>query len=63
MAVVNIHESQLPPTTLTGVTKAMEIYDYEGLGPSVPLYIITDDDEAGLQANDSQYGLRSAIYM
>jgi acyl-CoA reductase-like NAD-dependent aldehyde dehydrogenase len=40
----------------------MGIFDEEGFGPSVSLYIAEDDAQAVAMANDSVYGLNGAVF-
>lgn len=50
------------PTVLTGVTPEMECFASETFGPVVSIYIVDTDEEAIVAANDSEYGLNSAIF-
>lgn len=52
----------LKPTIVTGVTKAMKIFDEESFGPSVSLYVVKNDQEAIDLANVSEYGLNAAVH-
>lgn len=49
-------------TILSGVTPAMSIYGEETFGPSVSVIRVKDEDEAVRIANDTEYGLSSAVY-
>lgn len=40
----------------------MELFDEEGFGPSVSLYVARDDAHAIEIANDTAYGLNAAIH-
>jgi vanillin dehydrogenase len=51
-----------PPTVLAGITPDMRIYTEETFGPVASLYIVADDDAAIALANDSGYGLSSAVF-
>ena len=51
-----------PPTVLSGVHKWMEVYSEETLGPVATLIEAKDDSEAILIANDTPYGLGSAVF-
>jgi len=51
-----------PPTILTDVKKGMPAYDEETFGPIASIITVEDDDEAVKIANDSEYGLGSAIF-
>ncbi|MCH7389910.1 aldehyde dehydrogenase family protein [Acinetobacter dispersus] len=50
------------PTILSGVNESMVVYREETFGPVTSVYSFTDLDEAIAQANDSNYGLSSAIF-
>ena len=51
-----------PPTLLSGVHKWMEVYSAETFGPVATLIEARDDSEAVLIANDTPYGLGSAVF-
>ena len=51
-----------PPTVLSGVHKWMEVYSDETFGPVATLIEAKDDCEAIIIANDTPYGLGSAIF-
>jgi len=51
----------LPPTIITNVTKDMDIYRLELFGPAAMVFKVDTLDEAIELANDSEYGLSSAI--
>lgn len=50
------------PIVLEGVTKDMDIYYHESFGPSVSLLTFETEEEALAIANDTEYGLASAIF-
>lgn len=50
------------PTIITGVTKSMRAYDEEIFGPVAVIYKFTTIDQAIALANDSRYGLASAVF-
>lgn len=52
----------LSPTVVTGVTRGMAIYREETFAPVVIVLPFDDDDEAVTLANDSEYGLSSAVF-
>jgi acyl-CoA reductase-like NAD-dependent aldehyde dehydrogenase len=51
-----------PPTVLMGVTPEMRIYSEESFGPVVSIVPIKGTDEAVQTANDTEYGLSSAVF-
>jgi succinate-semialdehyde dehydrogenase/glutarate-semialdehyde dehydrogenase len=51
-----------PPTVLSGVKKGMAAYEEEIFGPVATIIEVADDDEAVAVANDSDYGLGSAVF-
>lgn len=51
-----------PPTVLAGITPEMRIYHEETFGPVASLYTVQTDDEAIALANDTAYGLTSAVF-
>jgi benzaldehyde dehydrogenase (NAD) len=52
----------LEPTVLTGVTPQMRIYHEESFGPVVAIIPVEDAEEAVRVANDTEYGLSSAVF-
>lgn len=50
------------PTVLTGVTAEMRIYSEESFGPVVAIVPVEGIDEAVRIANDTEYGLSSAVF-
>jgi acyl-CoA reductase-like NAD-dependent aldehyde dehydrogenase len=50
------------PTVLFGVTPEMRIYSEESFGPVVSLVIAENSEDALRIANDTEYGLSSAIF-
>ena len=51
-----------PPTILSGVRKGMAAYSEETFGPVATLIEAQDDAEAVMIANDTPYGLGSAVF-
>jgi succinate-semialdehyde dehydrogenase/glutarate-semialdehyde dehydrogenase len=51
----------LQPTIITGVTREMDIYHLELFGPAAMVFKVKDADAAIALANDSPFGLSSAI--
>jgi acyl-CoA reductase-like NAD-dependent aldehyde dehydrogenase len=50
------------PSIVDGVTKDMNFYAEESFGPVVGILRFDSDDEAVALANDSEYGLSSAVF-
>ena len=50
------------PTVLSGVTPAMRIYSEETFGPVVSIVSVDGVEEAIATANDTEYGLSSAVF-
>lgn len=50
------------PTVLYGVTPAMRVYGEESFGPVVSIVVAKDAEDAVRIANDTQYGLASAVF-
>ena len=51
-----------PPTVLKGVTSEMRVYGEESFGPLASVIEVDGPDEAVRVANDTEYGLSSAIF-
>ncbi|MGD9914784.1 MAG: aldehyde dehydrogenase [Rhizobiaceae bacterium] len=49
-------------TVLDNVKPGMRVYGEESFGPVKPIIRVTDEDEAVRVANDTEYGLSSAIF-
>lgn len=50
------------PTVLSGVTPAMRVYHEESFGPVVSIVVAQDAEDAVRIANDTSYGLSSAVF-
>jgi acyl-CoA reductase-like NAD-dependent aldehyde dehydrogenase len=55
-------DSCIEPTVLTGVTPEMRLYSEESFGPVVAIVPVQGIDEAVRVANDTEYGLSSAVF-
>ena len=63
IAAGGTHEGRFyRPTVLTNVTPALPAFTDEIFGPVAPITTFKDDDEAVKLANQTEYGLSSAIY-
>ncbi|EEY21271.1 salicylaldehyde dehydrogenase [Verticillium alfalfae VaMs.102] len=54
--------TRMRPVVLGGVTAEMDIYQTESFGPTVSLYEVETEEEALRIANDTEYGLSSAVF-
>lgn len=54
--------TRLRPIIVKGVTTDMDLYKTESFGPSVALYEVDSEEEALRIANDTEYGLTSAVF-
>jgi acyl-CoA reductase-like NAD-dependent aldehyde dehydrogenase len=55
-------KTRMRPVVISDVTPNMDIYQTESFGPSVALYEIETEEEALRIANDTEYGLSSAVF-
>lgn len=54
--------TRMRPVIVKGVTTDMDLYKTESFGPSVALYEVDSEEEALRLANDTEYGLSSAVF-
>ncbi|CAN8100932.1 unnamed protein product [Discula destructiva] len=54
--------ARMRPIIVKGVTAAMDLYKTESFGPTVALYEVDSEEEALRLANDTEYGLTSAVF-
>lgn len=54
--------TRMRPVVISGVKPEMDIYQTESFGPTVSLYEIETEEEALRIANDTEYGLTSAVF-
>lgn len=54
--------SSMRPLIVGNVTKEMDIYATESFGPTVSLIVVDSEDDAVALANDTEYGLTSAVF-
>ncbi|WP_164106762.1 aldehyde dehydrogenase family protein, partial [Stenotrophomonas maltophilia] len=52
----------MPATIVDHVTPSMRIYGEESFGPVVTVVRVSGDEEAIRVANDTEYGLSSAVF-
>lgn len=57
-----LSETRLRPIIVNGVTPEMDIYKTESFGPTVSVIEIESEEEAIRIANDTEYGLSSAVF-
>lgn len=50
------------PLIVDNVTKDMDIYATESFGPTVSLIVVDSEEDAIALANDTEYGLTSAVF-
>ena len=50
------------PIIVDGVNKEMEMYATESFGPTVSLIVVDTEEEAVSLANDTEFGLTSALF-
>ena len=54
--------ASMPTTIVDGVTREMDLYRVESFGPTTSILVVENDEEAVTVANDSEFGLSSAIF-
>lgn len=54
--------TRMRPIIVQGVTTEMDLYKTESFGPTVALYEVDTEEEALRLANDTEYGLSSAVF-
>lgn len=54
--------THMRPIIVSGVTPEMDIYKHESFGPTVSIITYADEEEALRIANDTEYGLSSAVF-
>jgi acyl-CoA reductase-like NAD-dependent aldehyde dehydrogenase len=52
----------IEPTVLTGVDHTMRIMTEETFGPTLPIMVFDEDEQALALANDSDYGLTASVW-
>lgn len=54
--------TRMRPVVIENVSKEADIYHTESFGPTVSIYVVDSDEEAIAIANDTDYGLSSAVF-
>ncbi|PGG96512.1 hypothetical protein AJ80_09818 [Polytolypa hystricis UAMH7299] len=54
--------THMRPVVIANVTPQMSLHQIESFGPTVSLYVVDTEEEAIELANDTDYGLTSAVY-
>lgn len=55
-------KTRMRPVVIENVSKEADIYHTESFGPTVSIYVVDSDEEALKIANDTDYGLSSAVF-
>ena len=55
-------ETRMRPIVVEGITKDMDLFYEESFGPTVSLMVVDTEDAAVALANDTEYGLSSAVF-
>jgi acyl-CoA reductase-like NAD-dependent aldehyde dehydrogenase len=55
-------DHSLRPVIVDNVTKDMDLYSTESFGPTVSLIVVDTEEDAIALANDTEYGLTSAVF-
>lgn len=55
-------DTRMRPIVVEGVKKDMDLYYTESFGPTVSLLVVKSEEEAIEIANDTEYGLSSAVF-
>lgn len=58
----DVSDTRMRPIIVENVTKDMDIYETESFGPTVSLIVVNSEEEAIEIANDTEYGLSSAVF-
>ena len=55
-------DTRMRPIVVDNITKDMDIYQTESFGPTTSLIVVESEEEAIEIANDTEYGLSSAVF-
>ena len=58
----NPFKGSIQPTIIEGLTPDMSLYKTESFGPIATLHVVDTEEEAIALANDTEYGLASAVF-
>lgn len=58
----NGNDTKMKPVIVKGITKDMDLFYTESFGPTVSVITVKSEEEALELANDTEYGLSSAIF-
>ncbi|KAL3258025.1 hypothetical protein ABHI18_006383 [Aspergillus niger] len=61
-AAIDLNNSSMRPVVVGDVAKNMDMYSTESFGPTVSLIVVDSEEDAVTQANDTEYGLTSAVF-
>ncbi|PWY72370.1 aldehyde dehydrogenase [Aspergillus heteromorphus CBS 117.55] len=56
------HNCSMRPLVVGDVAKNMDMYSIESFGPTVSLMVVDSEEDAVALANDTEYGLTSAVF-
>lgn len=59
---VDSNKTKMRPVVLESIKPTMDIYHTESFGPTVSILVVQSDEEAVAIANDTAYGLSSAVF-
>ncbi|KAK3329715.1 Aldehyde/histidinol dehydrogenase [Apodospora peruviana] len=62
VAAEEISKTRMRPIVVSGVSTDMDLYKTESFGPTVSLFDVETEEEALRIANDTEYGLTSAVF-
>ncbi|PMD43702.1 ALDH-like protein [Hyaloscypha variabilis F] len=57
------NKTRMAPIVVKEVTTEMDIYHSESFGPTVSIFVVETEEEALRLANDTEYGLSSAVFI
>ncbi|KIY44580.1 aldehyde dehydrogenase [Fistulina hepatica ATCC 64428] len=54
--------TRMRPVIVEGIVQQADLYHTESFGPTVSLFVVEDEEQAIALANDTEYGLSSAVF-